>query len=91
MIHREKIEEKEITIVEFGGDILVANGECLDAKCVIMSNLPNKVEIGTVFPDYVGKSTIELNSCVELRFKNPDSIDVLIEALQAAKENLVNG
>lgn len=88
MIHRDKIEEKEVTIVEFGGDVLVANGECPGAKSVILANLPDKVEIGTEFPGYVGKSTIELHSCVELRFHNPASIDVLMEALRVAKSSL---
>lgn len=84
------IKENDKTIVLFGGDILVANTIPKNKKVyVIMGGLPDSGNIGEYCLEYVGKSSEVLINPIELHFSNPLSIDVVIETLQKAKEELL--
>ncbi len=85
---------ENVTVAEFGnGDIIVADGFVKEDNmgCLMLANdVPN--EIGTDHPHRVGKDTDELKQDVIMTFTNVASIDVVIGALQRAKEKMiVNG
>lgn len=81
---------EDVTIAEFGmGDIIVAEGhiEGESVGVLLMANdEPN--EIGTDHPPREGKTTDELKQDIIMIFKNIESLDVVIGALERVKEKM---
>ena len=88
--------EDNRTIVEFEGSILISNGKTNigSGVCVVLGEIPenlkhNPSQPGEAYPEFSGKPSTSLINPIEMVFCNPVSIDVLIEALQEAKERLI--
>lgn len=79
------------TVADFGnGDIIVSSGWVVgEPKACVMfyGDIPN--EIGKDHPERHLKSTDEIKQDIIFTFTKPESIDVLIEALEEAKNNLI--
>lgn len=82
---------KGVTIADFGkGDILVSDGFIEETKtgCLMLANdVPN--EIGKDHPERIGKTTDELKQDIIFTFTKPESIDVVIRALERAKSKML--
>lgn len=80
----------DVTILEFGtGDILVSEGHGIenDYTAVMFKNQEPK-GIGVEDDTWRGKTSDELQPDVIMIFTNPNSIDVIVDKLQKAKERL---
>lgn len=84
-------DEKGIDVCQLGtGDILVSEGEVKGIspkECVgVVFGEIQEGKIDRELPEFKGKMDYEANVKFKLLFTNPKSIDVVINALQKAKE-----
>ena len=83
-------------IMDFRGDILVGCGTPLPenkkSAILIMGGIPDKQPrlIGEYCNDFAGMPSTSLINPIEMVFTNPASIDVIIDALNEAKQLLTN-
>lgn len=87
-------EKEGVTFCQFGkGDIVVSAGENPESKnvCLIMSNSKDGAHPIGDFKEPRAKTTNEMNGLqIVMHFDNVASIDVVIEALQEARQDLID-
>jgi len=79
-------------VIVFGyGDLGIAHGAekgQLNNELIIYRLEKQTLPIGTKLEGDVGKTTDELDTIARWRFENPDSVQVVIDALEIIKERL---
>ena len=75
--------------IEFGsGDIMVASGKFSEEKTMVVFKNIEPVKVGTSLKG-VGKNLKEVKPEVIITFSDPESIDIIMKYLRAAKKNLI--
>jgi hypothetical protein len=79
-----------VTIADFNGkgDILVVDGVQADGGTCVMFRTDEPHTIGEEAPELAGKSSDDFKPEIIMLFKHKESVDIVIEFLQKAKENL---
>lgn len=94
MIESFQIEENKIfTSIKFNGDIGVTplvNNKTKVVNKLCFSNLDKIYEIGTSFPEYIGRPFNIEDKDVILSFNSYKSVDIVINALNEIKQSLMN-
>lgn len=79
---------ENVTVLEFGkGDIMITHGDNEKHQSVHFKTTES-FEVGQVHKNPEGATSDDFKSEIIMTFDNPNSIDVLMEYLQIAKETL---
>ena len=90
-------DDENVMVAEFGsGDILIAQGMMADLKTGTISLIDTCGKCFPIndkydgFPDEEITLDTDINTVIRLVFKKPESIDVLIRALEISKDFMKN-
>lgn len=91
MIRHEELENGNlVTVIEFGGDVLVGSRFKIDktSGMLTLSNLDERVEIGKELPEFTDANLADMDKLVLLIFGKVESIDVVIGHLNKIREGM---